>query len=47
MVDISIEDGNLVIEVEGIDKVFSLKSKMAIPLKHVSGARVDPEIGRS
>ncbi len=47
MVDMKIEDGNLIIDVEGIDKFFSLKSKLTIPLEHVSGARADPEIAKS
>jgi len=44
MAQVSIADGELVIEVEGIDKVLAFKSRLAIPLHHVRGATADPGI---
>lgn len=46
MVALSIEDGVATFEVEGADKLWALKSRLQIPLAHVRGARIDPEIAR-
>jgi hypothetical protein len=46
MVQITIENDTLIMEVEGLDKMWSLKSRLEIPLKHVSGVRADPETAR-
>ena len=44
MAHISIDDSTLVVEVEGMDKLWALKSRLTIPLEHVRGATVDPGI---
>lgn len=44
MIEPEILDGNLILRVEGMDKVWALKSELTIPLAHVKGARVDTEI---
>ncbi|MFC9627109.1 hypothetical protein ACFTXM_46605 [Streptomyces sp. NPDC056930] len=44
MAHISIDDGNLIVEIEGLDKLWALKSRLTIPLAHVRGATVDPGI---
>jgi len=43
MVDITIKDNALILEVEGLDKLWSLKSRLEIPLAHVTGVRADAE----
>ncbi|MEV7791295.1 hypothetical protein [Streptomyces sp. NPDC087512] len=44
MAHISIDDGNLIVEIEGLDKLWALKSRLTIPLAHVRGATADPGI---
>lgn len=44
MATISVQGQDLVVEMTGLDKVWSLKSKLTIPLAHVRGATVDPGI---
>ncbi len=44
MATILIEGQNLTIEVEGLDKLWALKSRLTIPLAHVRGATADPGI---
>jgi hypothetical protein len=39
MVDISIAEGKACFEVEGLDKLWSLKSRLEIPLAHIRGVR--------
>ena len=46
MVHVSIEGDRVRFEVEGWDKLWSLKSQLEIPLLHVVDARVDPEPAR-
>lgn len=46
MVDLAVADGKLVLHVEGVDKVFALKSALEIPIEHVAGIRADPEAAR-
>jgi hypothetical protein len=36
----------LVVHVRGMDQLWALKSRLEIPLAHVVGAEVDPEIAR-
>ena len=43
MVEISIQDGSLVCEVEGMHKVWACKSRLVIPLGHVQTAAVRTE----
>ena len=46
MVDIRIEGGRVVFEVEGWDKMWALKSRLEIPIVHVRGARVDDDAAK-
>ena len=47
MVQITIENDTLIMEVEGLDKLWALKSRLEIPLKHISGVRADPKTVRA
>lgn len=42
MATISIDGNNLTVEVQGADKLWTLNSRLTIPLKHVRGATADP-----
>ncbi len=42
MVRISLEGDNFVFEVEGLHKLWSLRSRLEIPRRHVLNARRDP-----
>ncbi|HEX7308228.1 hypothetical protein [Lentzea sp.] len=44
MAVISVQGQDLVVEMEGLDKLWALKSRLTIPLAHVRGATVDPGI---
>jgi hypothetical protein len=44
MAQVSIDGSNLIIDVQGLDKIWSLKSRLVIPLAHVRGATADPSI---
>jgi hypothetical protein len=44
MTRISIQNDDLVVEIEGLDKLWSLKSRLVIPLANVRGATADPGI---
>jgi hypothetical protein len=44
MAQVSIDRDTLVVEIEGADKLWALKSRLAIPLAHVRGATADPGI---
>lgn len=46
MVDLNVADGKLVVRVEGMDRLWALRSSLEIPLQHVAGARIDPEAAR-
>ena len=46
MVDMSIAEGKLTLHVRGADKLWALKSSLEIPLVHIAGVRVDPEVAR-
>src|SRR6516225_9698567 len=43
MVDISITDDHLHLEVKGLDKLWAFKSQLDIPLRHIRGVKHDPE----
>ncbi len=43
MVDVSIENGRVHFEVKGWDKLWSMHSRLEIPLEHIHGVRIDPE----
>ncbi|MHA3700667.1 hypothetical protein ACXR2U_00655 [Jatrophihabitans sp. YIM 134969] len=46
MAKVRIEGTDLVVEVEGMDKLWALKSTLTIPLRHVRGATPDPGVTR-
>jgi hypothetical protein len=46
MVNISIADGIAHFQVQGWDKLWSLKSELDIPVAHIRGVRADPTIAR-
>jgi hypothetical protein len=39
MTKVRTSDGKLVIDVEGLDKLWAFKSRLEIPLNHISGVR--------
>jgi hypothetical protein len=39
MTKVTISDGKLLIEVQGLDKLWALKSHLEVPLRHVKGVR--------
>lgn len=43
MVEIRIESDKAIFEVQGWDKMWSLRSQLEIPLAHIRGAYADPE----
>jgi hypothetical protein len=47
MVDISVDADRVVFQVEGLDKLWALRSRLEIPLAHVTAIEHDPEaVGR-
>ncbi|MFD9127393.1 hypothetical protein [Kitasatospora sp. NPDC059571] len=44
MARLSVADGMLIVEVEGLDKLWALRSRLEIPLANVRGATADPGI---
>ena len=47
MVDVSVENDRVVFEIEGLDKLWAFRSRLEIPLAHVSHIEHDPEaVGR-
>lgn len=40
MTQVTIENTTLVVEVQGLDKLWSMKSRLEIPLEHVRGVRI-------
>jgi hypothetical protein len=42
MARLSIDGNDLVVEIEGLDKLWALKSRLVIPLANVRGATADP-----
>jgi hypothetical protein len=46
MATVSIDNDTLVVEIEGLDKLWALKSRLEIPLANVRGATADPGIAR-
>jgi hypothetical protein len=44
MARLSVLDGTLIVEVEGLDKLWALRSRLEIPLANVRGATADPGI---
>jgi hypothetical protein len=46
MVTLSVEGPELILEVEGIDKLWSLRSHLQIPFAHIRSIRPEPEAAR-
>jgi len=46
MVEVTVRDGVAVFEVEGMDKLWGLKSCLKIPLAHIRDVRLDAEAAR-
>lgn len=46
MVDISVEGDKAVFQVEGLDKLWTLKSRLAIPLSNITGVHEDDDAAR-
>jgi hypothetical protein len=46
VIDISIEGDKAVFDVEGIDKLWSLRSRLQIPLAHIRDVRAHPTVAR-
>lgn len=46
MVQISVDGDKALLEVEGIDKMWALRSRLTIPLAHITGVHADPTIAR-
>jgi hypothetical protein len=46
MVRLTIADATLEVEVEGLDKLWSLRSVLRIPLAHVRNAHATPDVAR-
>ncbi|MGW1468312.1 hypothetical protein ACWCPT_28650 [Streptomyces sp. NPDC002308] len=46
LISIDREGGLMTVEIQGFDKLWSLKSRLEIPLEHVRGATHDPGIAR-
>jgi len=44
MVDLSIADDKLILNLRGADKLWALKSSIEIPLQHISAFRADPSV---
>jgi hypothetical protein len=47
MVEVSVEGDRVVFEIEGMDKLWSLRSRLEIPLAHVTGVEANADqVGR-
>ena len=44
MAEVELTEGALLIHVRALDRLFALRSRLEIPLPHVLGAEVDPEV---
>lgn len=46
MATVTLAGDTMTVEVQGLDKLWSLKSRLEIPLAHIRGATADPAIAR-
>ena len=46
MVEVSVNGGKAVLVVEGLDKLWSLRSRLEIPLAHITKVHADPSLAR-
>jgi len=44
--EVELAENTLIVHVRGMDRLWALKSRLEIPLAHVVGAEVDPEIAK-
>ena len=44
MVDLNIKNGTVVFEVLGLHKLWTLKSRIMVPLRHIRAVRADPTV---
>jgi hypothetical protein len=44
--EVELTEKALIVHVRGVDRLWALKSRLEIPISHVVGAEVDPEIAR-
>jgi hypothetical protein len=43
MAEVELAQDALIVHVEGIDRLFALRSRLEVPLSHVQGAEAHPE----
>ena len=46
MTQVSVSENKLVVEMQGWDKLWALKSRLEIPIEHIKAVRADPEIAK-
>jgi hypothetical protein len=46
MAHVGIDGDNLIVQIEGLDRLWALKSRLTIPLANVRGATADPGIAK-
>jgi hypothetical protein len=46
MIDVSVQGDRVRLEVEGWDKLWTLRSQLEIPLAHIIAVRIDPDAAR-
>ncbi|WP_102144781.1 hypothetical protein [Mycobacterium hubeiense] len=46
MAEVTVDGDRLVVRIQGLNKLWALKSRMRIPLSHVRGATADPGIAK-
>lgn len=46
MTEIELTRGALIVHVRGMDQLWALKSRLEIPISHVVGAELNPEVAR-
>ena len=46
MVDLTVSQGKLLVNIRGADKLLAFKSSLEIPLEHIAEVRLDPDIAK-
>ena len=46
MVEITVDGDKLMLDVQGLDKLWSLKSRLEIPLRNIRGVKADSDVAR-
>ena len=46
MAEVELTQNALIVHVRGMDRLWALKSRLEIPLTHVVGAEVDPQVAQ-